>query len=129
MNNIPVPMDISRNRAPVNRFRNNNWRTQGNVAQAEGSNAIQTETPRKPKGPCFHCGKMGHFARECRSRAQANFMDWVDETEPTIPTPVLQPRSMQPTNLAAQISAMSVTEQEELISALGAGGSQDFTQA
>jgi hypothetical protein len=51
-NNVQVPMDLSRTRA-----RNNRRFLRANQTTMDGMLARLPE----PKGPCFHCGKMGHF--------------------------------------------------------------------
>jgi hypothetical protein len=55
-NNMQVPMDLSRTRAPINR-----WFPRANQATTDGMLACLP----KPKGPCFHCRKMGHFIQDC----------------------------------------------------------------
>src|SRR5712671_6110308 len=71
LNNTPVPMDLSRGRAPPNRWpRTDSQRSQGNVAQlgeeTSNGNAAQVEPRQTPTTrKCYNCNKPGHFAREC----------------------------------------------------------------
>jgi Retrotransposon gag protein/Zinc knuckle len=62
-NNVQVPMDLSRTRTLNNRRfpRANQTSMDGMLAQLP-----------EPKGPCFHCRKMGHFIRDCRSRQKTS---------------------------------------------------------
>src|SRR6266851_6766237 len=78
MNNVPVPMDLSRGRAPFN----HRGGQQGGQSQWRGArgNVAQTDMPPPQiKGPCFKCGKQGHCARECHSRMQINYMNYLDD--------------------------------------------------
>jgi hypothetical protein len=83
MNNQTVPMDTSaRTRAPVNRGFRNQFRS--NAAQTGQDN----QRPRPPKGPCFKCGRMGHFACECHSGTQINMMDYQDDNQDNLQDPM-----------------------------------------
>jgi hypothetical protein len=67
MQNIPVPMDLDRNRmhCPFNR-NNNNWQTRNNATNTTGNN-MNTSS-----GACFNCGQTRHFAHNCPQRRQTN---------------------------------------------------------
>jgi Retrotransposon gag protein/Zinc knuckle len=137
-NNVQVSMDLSRTRAPINRHfpRANQATTDGMLARLP-----------EPKGPCFHCGKMGHFIRDCRSRQKGStyvhhayhshtpsilpddsisYMDTNEDDMKSVPPPNITPQSTI-ASLKAQIDALSPTENNSLIEMMGA--SQDFTPA
>jgi len=115
MNNVPVPMDLSRARAP--NWWYNNWGIQGRVAQ----------TNRAPL-KCFNCGKEGHFAQNCRqgqSRANwANLIDFDDSQSDTTLAPSTKDCIVQ---LLSEIDSMSIEERVKL--AQGMGATEDFPTA
>ncbi len=47
---------------------------------AQGDAAQTEHAPPRRKGPCFRCGKEGHFAWDCRS-ARARYIDYMDQKE------------------------------------------------
>jgi Zinc knuckle len=72
-----------------------------------------------PKGPCFNCRKMGHFAKDCHSNPSSNinYMDTVDNNMQYVP----QPNTTSHANVAqlkAQIDALSTEDNDALIEAM-----------
>jgi Zinc knuckle len=82
----------------------------------------------RPKGPCFNCGKPGHFARDCHSNPASNisYIDSAEEDMQNVPQPTITPRT-NIANLKAQIDALSVEDNDSLIEMIGS--TQDFTPA
>jgi Zinc knuckle len=126
-------MDLSRTRAPYNRrqYQNNNAysnSTQTEYSQVADAPVQQNYKPRHPKGPCFNCGKIGHFAKDCHSgpSTNINYMDAVDEVMQQVPQPNISPRH-DVNKLVAQIDALSKEDHDSLIEAMGS--SQDFLPA
>jgi Retrotransposon gag protein len=137
-NNVQVPMDLSRTRAP-----NNRRFPRANQTSMDGMLACLPE----PKGPCFHCEKMGHFIWDCRSQQKnsayshnayqpqastvapedsISYMDTNEDDMRSIPPPDIKPQSTI-ASLKAQIDALSPIENDSLIEMMGAN--QDFTPA
>jgi Retrotransposon gag protein len=121
MNNQVVPMDTSaRTCAPVNCRFCNQFR----------SNAVQTgqdnQHPRLPKGPCFKCGHMGHFACECHSSTQINMMDYQDNNQDNLQDP-MEPEINCIARICMEIGTLSKDGEERLIEVLGS--TEGFQQA
>jgi len=130
MNNQPVPMDVSCTQFPRRRF-------QANIAEYnqqledKGAHVAQTSAPpRQPKGPCFNCGIMGHYAADCRKRKDVhiNYMDFQDPEMNKIPRPTIQPRA-NVAQLKVQLDTLDDQENDALINLMGGGQNQDFLKA
>src|SRR6266851_7174430 len=124
INNVLVPMDLSRGRAPFNhrggqQGRQGQWRgARGNVAQTD-------HQPPRTKGPCFKCRKPGHFARECHSRMQINNAHYLDDQDDMIGIqPPLQPSNLL-SNTLAVFDSLPNDQKDELIQKYE-GEDQDF---
>ena len=88
-NNVPVPMDTSaRFRTPYNR------KVNASLALPSNNQAMVAQTnppPYRPRGPCFNCRKMGHFAAQClKNSSRVNYMDFEEPHQ--IPMPTIQPQ-------------------------------------
>jgi Zinc knuckle len=95
-------MDLSRTRAPYNQhqYQGNNAYTNTTSMQPEYGNVASTPVQQDyqcphPKGPCFNCGKPGHFAKDCRSNPSSNinYMDAVDGDMQYVPQPNITPQT------------------------------------
>ena len=131
MNNQPVPMDVSCTHFPHRCFQVNVAEYQQQYEDTEDIQVAQTSTPpHRPKGPCFNCGIMGHFAADYRQHKEAriNYMDFQDPELNRIPKPTIQPQ----TNIAqlkVQLDALNAQENDALIGMMGGAQSQDFPNA
>jgi Zinc knuckle len=85
----------------------------------------QTNPPCHPKGSCFNCREMGHFAAQClKSTPRVNYMDYKEPNQIPMPTIQLQ---INVAMLKAQIDALSPQDNETLISMMKEP--QDFHKA
>jgi hypothetical protein len=89
---------------------------------------LQDHCHPRPKGPCFNCGKVGHFAKDCQSNSSSNinYMDIMDDEMQHVPQPNITPRT-NVAHLKAQIDTLLTEDNDALIDMMGS--SQDFIPA
>ena len=135
MNNVPVPMDLSRSLAP------NNWRGQGsgNWRQGRGPPARgNVSTPGYGSSSrCFNCRKEGHYACNCpqkkfipqnkRNNRQTNLIDLQDEGEQDHCYDYKMHDTDSVASVCAQLESMPLEDQMCLAKEMGV--SQDFPSA
>jgi hypothetical protein len=128
-------MDVDMDQAHANR--NNNWRNrnpqgrtvqmqdeqgnvyQVNVAQTQPTDRNPRSADRTPRGACYKCNQVRHFACNCPNRkkklrvATAQLVDWMSDTTTTNENPVDE--------ITTRLAAMS-TDQRDQVAAHFRGG-------
>jgi hypothetical protein len=129
MNNVPVPMDLSRGRFPLNRTNQQHFR--GNLAQVE---ELSQRNPRPQRvRKCYNCDCPRHFAAECTRPRQAQgrqayVQDYMDQDEDM--TGVQE--AIHPANLldnALKVFDTLPLEQKDALIAKYEGKQEDFAAA
>ena len=120
MNNVPIPMDLSRSHAPTNW---QGWGGQRGWCQG-GYQGRVAQGSRNLSNACFNCGQTGHYARNCPQRwgqnTQSNLINLDYDKQLEFP-------KNKVADLWAQINTMTPDEKDQLIKELGE--EEDFPTA
>ncbi len=113
-NNRPIPMDLSRSRAPT-RWGQQRGTTRNRVAQT---------TPRTSNNACFECSQIGHYARNCPTRRQwttTNLIDFNEEAfdDETVVAPEETSTQGRINALHQELMGMPQNERDKLAKEIG----------
>src|SRR5258708_23393379 len=129
-------MDLNRNRMPRRGYQGGGYRPyqeyQGRVAAFREPEGPQPYRPPNrnpaPRGACFECGQMGHYAQNCprkKKQERINLIDYDDDESIQIP-----PASVPRDNVASvkqQLTNMTPKERDTLAKEMGID--EDFQTA
>jgi hypothetical protein len=127
MNNTPVPMDLSRGRAPPWRQQRGRFQRGGFQCQGNWANVASDRQPRNTNNACFQCGEVGHFTRNCPQRgARANLINFDPSMDEPLPDDnVLDPQD-RVSSIRANMATLTFDEKQRLAQEMGG---EDFPNA